>query len=448
MRASPESVTGVEVTLPAKPATLRLLDSPAAALAELNRLQLGRTSADRSATTIRRFGFRPSNCAAKRPATLPRGRYAMRKWMRVRVCSTSARDESPRPVQYYDPDIRMGDGRIERQDPFPELSRRMTHADDAKTGFRLRAIAVSIATVALLAAAYVFGAYSYSHRIFPIDALRDLEARLSERPSAAPLGTYDSFGRLMHFPGKTEVDCPAPKPQTAVLLAIGQSNVANHGAATMRSRHPDRVLNYHDGKCYAASSPLLGATGEQGEFVTPLADALVTSGTFETVIIIASGIGNTPISRWQQDGDLNDMLLATLARSKAQYEVTHVIWHQGESDFFNRTSAKVYARSFRSLLSTLEILDIRAPIFIAIATKCGRNPEWIRDNPTAIGQRSLIDGERIFLGADTDALLTAADREPGGCHLSEAGQRRTATAFARAIADFEQRDATRADSSA
>ena len=323
----------------------------------------------------------------------------------------------------------------------------MARADDNGTGFWLRATAISVAIVAVIGSAYLFGAYSYSRNIFPISALRSLKARGNEQPYVS-LGTYDSFGRLTHFPGKTEVDCPAQDARTAVLLAIGQSNSANHASARMTARHSERVFNYYDGKCYVASSPLLGATGEQGEFVTPLADALVTNNTFRTAIVVASGIVSSAISRWQEDGDLNEMLLATLAQLKAQYEVTHIIWHQGESDFGNRTSAKVYAHSFRSLLSTLETLEIRAPAFIAIATKCGRRAGWTPDNPTAVGQRSLIDNKRIFLGADTDTLLAHNGRQSDDCHLSEEGQYKTASAFAQSIAHFQKHNTTEATASA
>ena len=93
------------------------------------------------------------------------------------------------------------------------------------------------------------------------------------------------------------------------------------------------------------------------------------------MIILSSGIGATTISRWQRDGDLNDMLLATVKAMAGKYKVTEVIWHQGETDFRNVTSTKNYVTAFNSLLQTLAEVDVVAPGYVAIATKSFAN--WL-----------------------------------------------------------------------
>ena len=50
----------------------------------------------------------------------------------------------------------------------------------------------------------------------------------------------------------------------------------------------------------------------------------------------------------------------------------------------------------------------------------------------------MIDDRRIFLGADTDALLGTADRREDKCHLSESGQTKTAAAYAQAIKTYRR----------
>ena len=252
-----------------------------------------------------------------------------------------------------------------------------------------------------------------------------------------PVGTYEAFGRLVAYPGKVAVPCPAQDKDTSVLLVAGQSNSANYGQKKMASHHPGRVLNYFDGTCYEAGSPLLGATGEGGEFLTQLGDELVARGTYKTVVIVPAGIGDTPLSRWQSDGDLNDLLMATVEDLKGRYRITEVIWHQGENDYRNRTSARNYVKGFKSLLESLDEGGVTAPVYISIATKCGIY--WSPDNPTARGQRELVDNKRIFLGADTDALIPSGDRYDN-CHFSEAGQLKAAAAYADAIAKHRRRD--------
>jgi len=298
-----------------------------------------------------------------------------------------------------------------------------------------KALIVTCLSLVTLSSAYLFGAHSYARNIFPIDLIRTLKNKYNIT-SALGIGQYDEFGRLVAISGKKEVSCPAQSSETGVLLSIGQSNAANFAEKKVITRYPNQVFNYYDGKCFVASSPLLGASGEEGEFITPLADKLIEYGTYKAIVIISSGIGGTPIARWQEDGDLNQMLLDTLVSIKI-YGVTDVVWHQGEADFYNSTSTKIYERSFYSLKNSLRTAGVTAPFFIAVATKCGISPYWKASNPTAIGQKNLQDNSQIFLAVNTDELLENEDRRDL-CHFSETGQLKTATAYADAIHKYRR----------
>jgi hypothetical protein len=258
----------------------------------------------------------------------------------------------------------------------------------------------------------------------------DLWSRSPPRDAAAPgVAVYDSHRRLVEYPGKTARPCPPPTARTAIILAIGQSNIANYGAVRVATRHPKAVLGYFDGKCYVAGSPMLGASGDGGEFLTLLADRLIDDDVYRSVIVVPSGIGGTAIALWQRNGQLNNMLVHTLKGLPPGYKVTQVLWQQGESDFLLATPPADYVASFRSLVDVLAENGVDAPLYISISTKCG---PWTASNPIAEAQRSLIDGSRVFLGVDSDGLLRAKDRFDD-CHLSESGQRKTAAAYAEAI---------------
>lgn len=249
----------------------------------------------------------------------------------------------------------------------------------------------------------------------------------------------DKYERLVSFPGKTKVECPTQKKETGVLLVIGQSNSANYAEKIYATEFPDKVFNYFDGRCYVASSPLLGASGIYGEYITPLADKLIKDGIYENVIIISAGIGGTPLSRWKSGGDLNNILLDSLKGPEASYRVTDIIWHQGEADFLLGTSADEYFRSFHSLVDSLGSSIANAKIFISISTKCGSDPTWHVNNPVARGQKALIDSKQIFLGADTDVLLERQDRRvEDDCHLSQSGQEKVAQSYATSIGSAHQ----------
>jgi hypothetical protein len=293
----------------------------------------------------------------------------------------------------------------------------------------LRSCALAAVVVLLATGAYLFGLYSYSRGLWPMTALRGIFGH--HGPVETAIGTRDRFGHLAAYPGKTEVACPEQTADTAFLLVMGQSNAANHGDTRVTTHHPESVLNFFAGKCYVAASPLLGATGEGGEFVTPLADELVDRGVFRSVIVMNTAVTDTQISRWQRDGDLNLATLDALRSLRPGYRVTQVVWHQGENDLRFETTGKVYQASFRSMLGALRDAGVDAPVFLAVATTCGR---WRRENnDVATAQRALVDDRTIFLGADTDALLDQHDRSGDACHLSGSGARKTALAYAAAI---------------
>ncbi|MBV8391729.1 MAG: hypothetical protein JOY81_00970 [Alphaproteobacteria bacterium] len=244
-------------------------------------------------------------------------------------------------------------------------------------------------------------------------------------------GTYGRDGRLTFYLGKTHVPCPAQEDTTAVILAMGQSNIGNSGERRVSSRHRGAVLNYAAGECTLAASPLLGANSEEGEFLTLLADRLIDDGSYKAVILAPFSVGNTTIGRWRQGGDVNAALLPFLQDLSSRYWVTQALWHQGESDYIEKTSTADYVVAFESLAATLLEKGVRAPLFIAVSTRCGDS--WSADNPIARAQRGLAERSDIHLGADADALLTEADRRDG-CHLSASGQEKIAEAYARSIA--------------
>jgi len=245
--------------------------------------------------------------------------------------------------------------------------------------------------------------------------------------SSSPPAAFDTYGRLTGHPGKKAVACPAQDRKTAVLLLIGQSNTGNHAEQKHTSAFGAKVVNYFDGKCYVAESPLLGTTGSAGESWTLLGNKLLAAGSFGQVILVPAGINGTPISRWQKGGDLNGMLMGVLDAVRKRYRITHVLWHQGEIDFMIKTGAGDYQRMFGSLLSSIRDQGIEAPMFASVATKCA--PEWNADNPTARAQKALPSlGQKVFAGVDTDYLIDDPDRHDT-CHFGATGQEKFAQAW-------------------
>lgn len=283
---------------------------------------------------------------------------------------------------------------------------------------------VSVAA-ALLLSAFLGGAWLESSDIGPMPALRAIK-RVVLPPSepAAGAAAVDGFDRLVFFPGKVETACPRHSTGTEVLLLVGQSNAANHAGQRHDSAFGERIVNYFDGKCYRASSPLLGASGTQGESWVLLANKMIAAGLAENVVIVPAAIGASAIDRWAEGGDLNPMIAGVADRLRRDgLRVTRVVWHQGERDFLlGRTDGDAYRRRFGSVVATLRERGVESPIYVSVATAGESYPGWRRDNPIATAQRSLPDRRQgIFAGVDTDSLVSFRDRYDG-THFSASGQ--------------------------
>ncbi len=264
-----------------------------------------------------------------------------------------------------------------------------------------------------------------------------LFAAFAWRPEAAEGTDFDRYGRLAAFPGKIMVNCPAQDARTAVILAMGQSNIANEteppppGAAA----HPN-LFNFYKGQCAAAATPLLGASGTGGEWLSLLGDALIRSGRYDKVVLVPAAVGGQRILRFAE-GDLRDMLDETAAAVASRYRVTHALWHQGESDFAGGTDPDAYRAMFHKIVERLRKSGVDAPIFLSTATYCPSMAPWRATNAIQKAQRP-DENLGVFAGVDSDAFDETKGRFDG-CHLSRRGQEWAATAEAAAILAYDRR---------
>src|SRR5262245_16074980 len=138
-----------------------------------------------------------------------------------------------------------------------------------KVGCSLTRFIASLTSAATL---YLLGGHCASQNIWPWPWLRYAKSGLfasSERskdPQYNPprLFTVDEFGRLSSKTKSEAVNCPTQDTRTAVLVIAGQSNAANSGGQPTISQHGSKIVNYFDGRCYVAVSPLLGSSGFNG----------------------------------------------------------------------------------------------------------------------------------------------------------------------------------------
>lgn len=252
------------------------------------------------------------------------------------------------------------------------------------------------------------------------------------------LKIFDHYGRLAYLPGKTSLSCPAQDGRTAVILALGQSNIANEVEPAESPQRHQNVFNFFEGDCTLAESPLLGATGFGGEWLSELGDRLIQSGRYNRVIIAPASVGGQLIARFT-NGDLSEMIARTVSSLTSRYHVTQVIWHQGESDAIASTDPQIYRAMFLQIVAQLRRHGVDAPIFVSTTTFCPSGGQSKDDNPIHRIQKILPDPDiGVFAGVDTDAFDPNVSRFDG-CHLSRQAQSWAADAEARAFLGLDAR---------
>ena len=261
--------------------------------------------------------------------------------------------------------------------------------------------------------AFIFGAYSYAFRTFPVDELGQV-ARWAFPDRGRPSSLADVF---LDTGGRQSVGCWEIDHRAAVILAMGQSNAANNAGS--RYRPIERVYNFNwaDGRCYRAEDPLLGTTGYDGSVWSRLGDALIRSGAFKEVLLVPVAVGGSSVRDWA--GDAGPAARAAQAASTLRrhgLNITHVLWHQGEAD--HEMQKEVYQRLFARMTEYIRSQGIDAPVFVATATTCRNNgAEQIRE-----AQRELpFRLANVFAGPDTDAIESLFHRVDNLCHLNDGG---------------------------
>jgi Carbohydrate esterase, sialic acid-specific acetylesterase len=217
----------------------------------------------------------------------------------------------------------------------------------------------------------------------------------------------------------------APTPRLAVILAFGQSNIANEGDSRGCHIPETSVYNFNlfDGRCYLARDPLLGATGDRSNVATRLGDLLVKGAVYDRVLLVPIAYGGTYMAEWTAKGRMFPRLTRTLKRlRRSGISVTHALWQQGEAEgALPNADGSAWVSQFREMVVTLRQYAMSAPIFVAQATAYGgASSDRIR-----AAQRAVVaPSAGIFAGPDMDVI--GQDERWDACHFSTAGLERAA----------------------
>lgn len=229
-----------------------------------------------------------------------------------------------------------------------------------------------------------------------------------------------------------------------VMILAGQSNMGSVASAAYSPGNPGSIdnLNVYDGQIYAAADPLLGSSyiyqnfggNAQGGIGIRIADALITAGKFDRVILVPISIGGTYITQ-HADGSLSNRIPAAMARLKArgiveQANVTFaLLWGQGETDQSEGTSQAAYTAAFGRLVARARTAGLTGRIFVPLQTRLGGT----NYAPVRAAQAACVDnGAGIFAGPDADAITSG--RYADGTHFDTAGLISLTSAWQSALA--------------
>jgi hypothetical protein len=255
-----------------------------------------------------------------------------------------------------------------------------------------------------------------------------------------PAGATDNLnaGYSAGLSGKTQRDGSLVASQkTLVLVIFGQSNTCNVNPSAYVASNASVIDNFniYNGGTYAATTPLIGcscSTLGPGNPFLRLADKLITSGTFDRVILVPAGIGATTAAMWAADSynriAVTGRRLAA-ARLLGSTATVAVAYQQGETDA-GATSQVAYTSSLNTFITNVRLWH-SGPIFIAQSSWNGT----ISDTNITNAQASVVTNTAngIWSLGNMDANTTTWRQGAGNTHLSDTGADAWATAMQTAL---------------
>lgn len=238
------------------------------------------------------------------------------------------------------------------------------------------------------------------------------------------------LGQIVRPGAQQRVSCASIAAQRpVVVLAIGQSNAANHGV--LASGGAQQVALVAEGQCILAADPLPGGTGRGASIWQRVPQYFSRLEPHTPLLMAVIGVDATSIEDWVGENSPLGSRLENQVKSMAALGLLPnlILWQQGGADARLGTTAAAYSAGLDKLLKILDQAGSNAPIVMARSTVCRSSPY------TAVRyavEAKAANNPRFRLGPDTDTLLGTGLR-PDGCHFSAQGLERAAQLWADTI---------------
>ncbi len=211
-----------------------------------------------------------------------------------------------------------------------------------------------------------------------------------------------------------------------VILAIGQSNMANSGATVDPFYYvASSDVFYFDGiNLSEYRSPIEYnnhiASGNFSVFLPYLGDLLLEHTDYDAIVFINISVSGSSIYDWNNQhytriSYAKDLMVAL------NLKATHIIWHQGEADSASNTSFGAYKNGLAALKSKIREYGIYTNMYVArVSYFKGQTNQNIID-----AQNSFIyENDDVQEGPNTDILGEAyrtQDKDDKDVHFNKIG---------------------------
>jgi hypothetical protein len=236
-----------------------------------------------------------------------------------------------------------------------------------------------------------------------------------------------------------------------VLFVMGQSNNINGAPSAYTPTNGSAIddFNVYDGVIYASSDPHPGASwnsgiGAGGLMDFRVADALISNGKFDRVILVPMAIGGTNALQWANGGVIQNLPCIAMKRLAVRgitptTNVTFAVdWGQGEAEIALGTSQSTYQTAITQIATNLDACGFSGRFFVNVQTWGG----GITYAPVAAAQAAVagttVGNVAIKAGANLDSLnnTNRVDTTHFNDTGSAAGAALKVTAFAASGAPF------------
>ncbi len=216
-----------------------------------------------------------------------------------------------------------------------------------------------------------------------------------------------------------------------IILTIGQSLAASNSVNSYATVNATALnFNIYDGGTYHCDNPVLGASGpdmadpggglQNNSPNCPLADKLITAGTYTGVIMVTIAVDGTKAADWNS-APLTGRITVAMKRLNQIYGrvPTYVVWHQGESDANAGTSGAAYTASVQAVASQFRALfSFTGPFFVSTETMVSNA---VNSTIQTAQANAVSAGLHIVAGSNIDSLTGGTNRQSDGTHLTAAG---------------------------